>query len=221
MSLCKNTIRPSDVSITPVKVKYQSTFITDYVINFENDSITANLAVNANPFSGDMTGSMSIIYRLIKQLYYQNYFTSSLNSTSSYWNWNQQSTTYSSSYEWENRYLPTGSFDKVAVICVPSSLFGENISRSTLNLKPLLTTTYNVIDDGNGNLIDTENNNKHIGNVIYSNGIIIITDSDYAPAFVSPASPPEPYYYPVGPGTSPSNGYVATNVGDIYVEFTA
>ena len=60
-------------------------------------------------------------------------------------------------------------------------LFGENISRKSLRISG---TSYNLIDDGNGNIIDINNNNTHVGNVLYSQGIVIITNLDYENALI-------------------------------------
>jgi hypothetical protein len=154
---------------------------------------------------------------MIKQLYFQNYLTGSVLNSASYWDWTQQSTTFSGSSEYENRSFPTASDAKIAVIYIPPNCAGEQISRLTFNLKPIGANTYDIWDDGNGNLIDKNNNDLHVGNIIYSNGVIIITAEDYAPAFVINNTPPDPYYTPVGPN---GTGYTDTTLTDIYVEFT-
>jgi len=43
-----------------------------------------------------------------------------------------------------------------------------------------------IIDDGNGNLIDALNNNVKVGNILYSQGMIIVTNQAYNWFFVKP-----------------------------------
>lgn len=222
MSLSKNTIRPSNLSITPIKLKYDSLHTSsldgfDAGITFPSSSITATFARNNDATRMDITGSQSRVYRMVKQLYYQNYLTGSVLNSASYWDSNQQSTCYSGSTEYENRFFPTASGARIAVIYIPPNVAGEQISRSTFNLKPLAGSAYDIWDDGNGNLVDRENGDLHVGNIIYSHGVIIITDLDYAPAFVINNIPPDPYYFPVGPN---GTGYADTTATDLYVEFT-
>ena len=218
MSLSANTIRPSDISISPVKLKYSSSFAADgsvLGITFPGTPITSQFGINDDPLLMDITGSQSRAYRLVKQLYYQNYLTGSVLGTASYWDSNQQSTAYSGSDEYEYRYIPTGSNDIITVIYIPPIIANEQISRLSFNLSPTFGNPYDIWDDGNGNLIDKANNNLHIGNIIYSNGVIIITDTNYAPAFVMTSVPTGPYYTPTGPIA----GYVDTTPG-LYVLFT-
>ena len=221
MSLSKNSIRPIDVSTTPIKLKYSSIYTSswdgyDQGQTFFNTPITANFGRNTDATRFDITGSQARVYRMVRQLYYQQYFTGSILNASSSWDWNQQSTACSGSSEYENRYLPTESTARIAVICIPPKVFGEQISKNTVNLRPIIGEEYNIIDDGNGNLIDTINNNLHIGNVIYSPGLIIITDQNYAPGFVVPTTPPDPYYDPTGS----VQGYADTTPTSYFVEFT-
>lgn len=216
MSLSKNSISPINTSTTPIKLKYPATYVSDYVPEtFASSSITANFGRNGDPTQNDITGSQSLIYRLVRQLYYQNYLTGSLLNTASFWDSYEQSTACSGSSEYEYRYIPTASNSQIAVICIPPKVFGEQISRNTFNLKPVIGNEYNIYDDGNGNLVDRQNSNKHIGNIIYSHGIVIITDDYYVPGFVSPLGPPDSYYTPTGP----TAGYVDTTSG-LYVLFT-
>jgi len=225
MSLSKNSILPIEKSSIPIKLKYPATYTSswegyDSGYTFVSSSITANFAVNTDPLAKNVSGSWARLYRLIKQLYYQNYLTGSLLNSASYFDSNIQSTACSSSTEYEYRYIPTGSSDKVAVIYIPSSFSGEQISKLTFNLKPIIGTEYDIWDDGNGNLIDKQNSNLHVGNIIYSHGMIIITHPDYAPAFVVPSSPPPPYYQPTSSAAFPLAGYVEATAISQYVQFT-
>lgn len=198
----KNTIKQSEISITPVKVKYASTYYSDGSIDtprpfLETGLIISNAIQNLDILpayynnTDDPGASIdsqyyvkALYYRLVRQLYYQNYATGSYLQSSSYWDFNPQSTACSGSPEYENRYFPLNTTTVVGnsqgwVISIPPSIFGEQISKNTFSIKPESSTNYNIVDDGNGNLIDTENNNAHVGNIIYSQGIAVITNEDY------------------------------------------
>jgi hypothetical protein len=179
MNKSKNIIKVSEASTTPVKLKYSSSYGID---SFSTYGISTSRGTNG-PIT--ITGSVkqsTIKYAAIKQLYYKNYLTGSLNFSSSGWDWNQQSTACSGSSDYENRYFPTQSDAVIGIISVPPKVFGEQISRNTLVLKPESGTNYLITDDGNGNLIDRKNS-SHVGNVIYSQGVIVITNPDYSSGF--------------------------------------
>jgi hypothetical protein len=40
-----------------------------------------------------------------------------------------------------------------------------------------------LIDDGNGNIIDLDNSNEHVGNILYAQGMVVITNATYVPVF--------------------------------------
>jgi len=79
-----------------------------------------------------------------------------------------------------HRFIPTGSGAEIAVLSIPSRLYGDNLQPNSINLI-FSGSAYNITDDGNGNLIS---GSTVVGNVIYSHGII---------TFTSPSS--EGYYY--------------------------
>ena len=66
-------------------------------------------------------------------------------------------------------------------MAIPRNVFGENVSRKSFRLSG---ATYNLVDDGNGNILDTNNSNVHVGNILYSQGIVIITNADYENALI-------------------------------------
>ena len=194
MNKSKNIIKSSEVTITPILVKYAATHsIGDYTGKIKA-YVGANIPRNqwsfynySNPLDPgecDTCLTSHLNYRLVQQLYYQNYLTGSVLNASSSWNWNQQSTACSGSNNYENRYFPTESNKSISTIYVLPSLFGEQISRNTFHLKPRTGTNYDIVDDGNGNLIDKLNSNAHVGNIIYSQGVIVITNTYYSKAFV-------------------------------------
>jgi len=226
MSLSKNSISPKSTTITPIKLKCTSTYTSSWdgyatVDTFISVSISVNGAKNGDVQKFGITGSQSIMYRSIKHLYYEEYLTGSLNNSASCWNWNAQSSAYSGSSEYEYRYIPTGSGDLIAVINISPQIFGEQVSKNTFNLRPIIGNEYNIIDDGNGNLIDLENSNIHVGNIIYSQGLAIITNTEYSPGFIIPTSPPDPYYSPTASISTPYNqSYTETSATSEYVQFT-
>ena len=172
MSRAYNTLKASDISTTPIKLKY--------LVGIEAADFSAygiNVITGSNgPVT--ITGSVkqdTINFRTIRQLYYQNYLTGSLLFSASYWDSNQQSTAFSGSSDYENRYFPTESNATIQVISIPPIVFGEQISRNSLTINDDATMeTYT--DDGNGNIYDS--NNQKAGNVIYSQGLIIITSQN-------------------------------------------
>jgi hypothetical protein len=211
MNNCKKTIKQSDISITPIKLKYAATYfrdgsdveqvnnITEYYFRGYRDIMiyyAGNIPKNDikyPKFAYNFDRYIGIRYMLLKQLYYQNYLTGSLENSSSLWNWNQQSSAYSGSAEYEYRYIPNGPAKSyvntpeiLTYIYVSPKYAGEQISRNTFCLQPETGNQYKIVDDGNGNLIDIENSNKKIGNIIYSQGMIIITNPDYIQIIIEP-----------------------------------
>jgi uncharacterized protein (TIGR02145 family) len=184
MSRASNTLKASDISTTPIKLKYSSSYLSGDLPIY---GIQGNNGINGSTSPTGSVLQQTINYRGIRQLYYQNYLTSSVLNSSSYYDPNQQSTACSGSAEYEDRYFPTASDAQIYTIAIPPLVFGEQISRNSLTLSPKDQSSYRVIDDGNGNLIDTINSNTHVGNVIYSQGLIIITNQQYTSSFgVSP-----------------------------------
>jgi hypothetical protein len=176
MSRASITLKASDISTTPIKLKYATSIES---ANYSSYGIKITTGSNG-PIT--ITGSISqdtVNFRTIRQLYYQNYLTGSLRLSASYWDSNQQSTAFSGSDEYESRYFPTESNATIQVVSIPPIVFGEQISRNSLSFND--DATYDTYtDDGNGNIIDS--NNKKAGNIIYSQGLIIITSQDLSVA---------------------------------------
>ena len=131
--------------------------------------------------------SASLVYNSIKQLYYSNTLpnpeqpaividnqgnvvegSQTANVHSRYDNF-LQSGLYSP------RYFPTGANDIISVGIIPQSVFGDY-------LKPGSVIFSQYIDDRQGNIYNTSNN-QYVGNVIYTHGIIILTDQTVASSF--------------------------------------
>lgn len=207
MNNSKKTIKLSEITTTPIKLKYAATYFAnsntkitrtfgdDYdisVFKIEYDKTVNMLGSFQYETTTDTISpaTSNIVYKEIKNLYYQNYLTGSQLFSSSYYDWNQQSTACSGSGEYEYRYFPIendpalkGPNPIITIITINPNLYGEQISRSTFKLMPSTTQTYIIKDDGNGNLIDVQNSNTHVGNIIYSQGLVIITNQDYVSAF--------------------------------------
>ena len=172
----QNTIKRSDVSTSPILLKYSTSLIST---SFSSNGITVNRGINT---SYSQNGSQYLNYALVKQLYYNGYLSGSIALSASYWDDSLQSTAASGTFDDDYRYFPTQSSAQISVIAIPRTVFGEQIARNTF----LLTgSTYRMIDDGNGNIIDTKNGNLRVGNLLYSQGMIIITNQDYVNSIIS------------------------------------
>jgi hypothetical protein len=178
MSRSKNTIRASDATTTPIKLKYSSSFTIGDTIAL---GLTTGSAINGPISLSGTIDQRSLNYRFLKQRYYQYYLTGSQNFSASYYDWNQQSTSCSGSFEFENRFFPTESNKRVGFVAIPREIFGEQISRGSLIIgnpgTPTKDFEYSLYDDANGNLKIRVGGtlNRHVGNVIYSQGLVIVT----------------------------------------------
>ena len=181
MSRAKNTIKQSDISSTPIKVKYSATYTSQSLLSY---GITTNRGQNITP-SASMFSTYKtrmVNYRTIRQLYYENYITRSELNSASYWDPMWQSSASSGSFDDEYRYFPTSSLfgsSSISFIAIPTIEFGEQISRNGFILKSTDNVTFKIVDDGNGNLIDQLNSSIHVGNLYYAQGIAVITNNDY------------------------------------------
>jgi len=175
MSRGHNTIKRSEVSTTPALLKYSTAYESSSLSSY---GITINRGVNT---SYSQSAGEFLNFALVRQLYYQEYLTGSLNFSASFWNDSLQSTAASGTFDNDYRYFPTGAGDKITVIAIPHNIFGEQISRKSLNFS---SSAFNLVDDGNGNIVDTMASNTHVGNVLYNQGIAILTNQDYAFALI-------------------------------------
>lgn len=186
MSLAYNTLKGSDVTVTPIKLKYSNVIPSG---SLTDSGITLTVANNSsfdyyNPsFTDDF-----LLYRSIQGLYYMNFISGS--TSGSAYEWSPQSTAASGTLDNDYRYFPTASNAQILVISIPRAKFGENIARASFSIS---SETYNIVDDGNGNLVDAMASNAHVGNILYNQGIGIITNYDYINVFFpTPVVPPAP-----------------------------
>jgi len=183
MSRAKNTIKQSDISSTPIKVKYSATFTSQSLLS---QGITTNRGQNIPPSASmfSLYKTRMVNYRVIKQLYYQNYITGSTLNSCSFWDPMFQSSAASGSLDNTVFFYPTASglftnSSSISFIAIPTIQFGEKISRNSFRLRATNSSSFDIIDDGNGNLIDSANSSASVGNLFYAQSIATITNNDY------------------------------------------
>jgi hypothetical protein len=181
MSRSKNTIKLSDISSTPIKVKYSATYASQSLLSY---GITTNRGQNIIPSASmfSLYKERMVKYRVIRQLYYQNSITGSNLNSASFWDQSWQSTAASGSFDSTEFDFPTGSgyvSSSIGFFAIPALQFGEQLSRNSVRIKSTDNTSYDIIDDGNGNILDTLNSSVYVGNVFYAQGIITFTNNDY------------------------------------------
>jgi hypothetical protein len=79
---------------------------------------------------------------------------------------------------------------KIVVISVDQNVFGSGLSPKSINIS---ASAYNIQDDGEGNLVDTFTS-EYIGNVFYSQGLIVLTNQKYLCVFGAPPTTVNDYY---------------------------
>lgn len=179
MGTAKNTLDLADVSSTPIKLQYSATYTSNSLASYGITSASVQNYAYTASMPSDRRDSMNK-YRMIRQVYYQQYITGSILGSASFWDPAWVSTAASGTYDATTYKFPTGSGQSIVIFAIPSSQFGEQISRNSFVIKSFGTPSlFNIIDDGNGNLVDTLSSNSHVGNVFYSQGIAVITNSDY------------------------------------------
>ena len=174
------TLTSNDVIVTPFTVNKSFTFEGSASLIDPNVGIDRFLGKNLTGLFSLDTGSEPItgyispqyqrlVYNSVKELYYSNYISSSILASGSYENYLQNTLNF-------KRYFPTASDSVVGVFSIPSKLYGEYIQPSSFYLS---SESGSIYDDGEGNLINNTNGTI-CGNIIYNQGIAIIT-SDGTP----------------------------------------
>lgn len=188
-----------DVTITPFETHKKFLFIGNQITGSDvGIELYAGIKPTSNLFISQSEQTSGLVYPEfttgvyynIKQLYYSNYLTSSLGDTvptqsvipgvtseydvligpieaPRYDNYLQSTLS-------QSRYFPSSSGDKISVISIPSKLFGENIVPYTFefNYTTSMSEKFEVIDDGDGNLIS---GSQILGQIFYSHGIAVFT----------------------------------------------
>lgn len=166
MSRASNSLKATDVTATPIKLKYSSSYSNTTICD---SGIYAQVGING-PVT--VTGSVpeaTLRYWSIRHLYYSNFLTGSYQTSGSAADNFLQSTAASGTFENNTavsssadiRFFPTQSGAKIKIINIPRSSFGEQISKRSFSLKSADGTSYNLVDDGNGNVVDALNGNLH------------------------------------------------------------
>jgi hypothetical protein len=128
-----------------------------------------------NLFSGSIEYQEQLLYQSIKHLYYSNITGSVVYG--SYENY------FQSSLEQESRNLE----EKVVIFSYPKNFVGEYIQPKSILLNFVSSSVSgSIVDDGEGKLILSESNiltgsNISIGDIIYTHGILSITDQNVVP----------------------------------------
>lgn len=175
MSRSKNTIKFSDISTAPVKLKYSTTYSDT---SFDGVGISIVRGINSPISPGQKVPQFKINYNLLEQLFYK---TGSLYGTASAYDPSYQSTAASGSNDADIRYFPTQSNAEVVAFYIPRNVFGEQIARGSFSIT---STRFDIYDDGNGNLLDRNFSSRKVGNIIYSQAFAIITDQTYNCYFI-------------------------------------
>lgn len=179
MGRAKNTLKGSEVSSTPIKLRYSVTYASNSLDEYGIAIVTgSNIPYSVNMSPEEMESMNN--YRMIRQLYYQQAITGSL-GTSSFWDPFWVSTAASGTYDATRYDFPTEITSSILICAIPSSQFGEQISRKSFALAstPSSTNQFMLVDDGNGNILDTLDGNVKVGNIFYAQGIAVITNRDY------------------------------------------
>lgn len=196
----------------------------DGVTVFIGENIPFNQLNFFDPINDDKTSNNEykrLIFQSIKHLLYKPFNENGYLNVSSSYDYLPQTTLYSGSYSTTLRKLPniTGSsfvgnnsiynenvvydniylydnaaFDSnrgslITILSIDKNIFGENIKPKSFSYQ---TSTLNIYDDGEGNIF---NNDIFIGNIIYSLGIVIITNPDYICIFGSPPVLVNDFYF--------------------------
>ena len=177
MSRALNSLRTSDVITTPLKLKYTSSYDCSTIAAY---GISVLTGING-PVT--ITGSVTqetINYISVRSSFYSNYLTGSLPQSASAAENYLQSTAAIGSDDADIRYFPTESGATIKALSIPTGVYGQQISKNSFILS---SSAYYIVDDANGNIIDTANARAHVGNIIYGQGIVIITNPDYQDVF--------------------------------------
>jgi hypothetical protein len=173
----------------------QDIIISPLIVHGDEAAYTITFIKGKNTFYGSTNDesnlspwpSASLVYASIKQLYYSNTLPNDSQPAividnqgnvvegSLTANVNSRYDNFLQSGLYSPRYFPTGANDIISVGIIPQSIFGDY-------LKPGSVIFSQYIDDRQGNIYNTSNN-QYVGNVIYTHGIIILTDQTVASSF--------------------------------------
>jgi hypothetical protein len=146
-------------------------FHSSSFFNYEQSTLTSGSMLAANRNIPTITGSSAI----------------GRNSTL----FNNTLYDISSSLYDETGYDPDKG-SKIVVISIDQNIFGSGLSPKSVIISG---STYNIQDDGEGNLFDTlATSSLYVGNAFYSQGLLVITHQDYLCIFGAPPTTANDYY---------------------------
>lgn len=186
----------SDVIVTPFEVNKGFSFnqdeFTDPDVQIDKfKGVNADFTTNKDTTGLNSTQYQVLVYNSIKQLYYSNFLSSSTgdslitasllpgetpegdvlrgpsSSTGRYYNYLQSTLV-------PNRPFFTASNAEVAILSIPSRLFGDYIQPNSFNME-FSGSAIQLEDDGEGNIL---NGGQVVGNIIYQHGIVTLTSTD-------------------------------------------
>jgi len=179
MGRASNTLKGSDVTTTPIRLKYSQSYSSNTMDNY---GISVYHGTNT-PVGIDGNFTQEFLnYASARQLYYKSYITGSILDSRNGYNDNLQSTAASGTFDNDFRIFPTASNSTIATLSIPMSAFGERVGRRSFDIT-FNNYGYHLVDDGNGNIIDLDNSNEHVGNILYAQGMVVITNATYVPVF--------------------------------------
>ena len=198
----------SDIVVTPLTLNKSFYFEGAAALTASNVGIDRYLGLSTsslfNPITDPTTGQITtqyqrLVYNSIKELYYSNFISSSYGDEAAQFkndngiivqlsgNINQQPRfeNYLQSTLTASRYFPTGSSSQIGVISIPVSLYGEALRPKSFTL--VSPVSGSLTDDGEGNILYTSSSisNVVVGNIIYSHGIITLTNSTYSSSLIN------------------------------------
>ena len=194
-----------DVIVEPFKVNKGFSFLASefngddvQIARFKGKNIQSSPFISGsnNPTGNAFVGLQDpeLLYNSVKELYYSNFLTSSYGSPvqtqSLFPGENTEGDVFvgnpDSSGRYKNylqstddviRYFPTESNSLIAILSIPSRLWGDYIQPNSFKFTltdPSDNVDYVIVDDGNGQI--AYNTGGYLGNIIYTHGIIIFTN---------------------------------------------
>lgn len=206
MSGAYKTLNKSDVQTLPyianklwslTQFTYNSIGVRAFVgQNITSSFYSSSALLTTDSASGEVKYK-GLLYNTVRQLYYNNYLSSSIfNNTSSFENFEQTtilskvtsgslSTSYNYEYNGPIKSFPTSSNSIIRVLSIPKNIFGSKLVPGTIQISG---SDYNIVDDKEGNLLDISSSIVPVGNVIYSHGLVVLTNPSYSVIFPTASS---------------------------------
>jgi hypothetical protein len=167
-------LRKSDVIVVPFGANklwnlsgsaalISSSYNTTFCLGVNRSGSLFNPLTEATSSNGTYP---SQVYNTIKQLYYQNFLTSSYQESGSWDGFNQSTLN-------TIKYFPTSSSAQILVLSIPQELYGSKIMPNTFNF---ISNTLSFIDDGEGNLFS---GSIFLGNIVYPHGLLVFTSGGF------------------------------------------